>query len=108
RELELDQADEELDRHHKEAQHDDEPCDQQDHDLDEVLEEAGEAEQPGDEVEDRLAGVDADLGKMAGLEGRGLAERAPTRLEPQACERIENDLGQVVEVAEDEGEDTDI
>ena len=32
------------------------------------VEEAGEAHQPGDRGQDRLAGIDADLGELAGLE----------------------------------------
>ena len=108
RQLELDQADEELDRHDEEADDDDQPGDQQDGDLDEVVEEADEAHQAGDRVEDRLAGVDADLGEPPRLKELRLAERPAAGLEAEAGEAIEDDLREVVEVADDEGEDADI
>ena len=108
RQLELDQADEELDRHDEEADDDDQPGDQQDGDLDEVVEEADEAHQAGDRGEDRLAGVDADLGEPARLKELRLAQRPAAGLEAEPGEGVEDDLGEVVEVADDEGEDADI
>ena len=106
--LELDQADEELDRHDEEADDDDQPGDQQDRDLDEIVEEAGEAHQPGNRVENRLAGGNADLGEPTRLKELRLAHRSAARLDAEAGEGIVDDLGEVVEIADDEGEDADI
>ena len=108
RQLELDQADEELDRHDEEADDDDQPGDQQDRDLDEIVEEAGEAHQPGNRVENRLAGSDADLGEPTRLKELRLAHRSAARLDAESGEGIVDDLGEVVEIADDEGEDADI
>ena len=77
-------------------------------DLDEVVEEAGEAHQPGNRVENGLAGGDADLGETARLKELGLAHRAAARLDAEAGEGVVDDLGEVVEIADDEGEDADI
>ena len=63
---------------------------------------------PEIEVEDRLAGVDADLGQLSRLKELGLAQRVAARLQAEAGERIEDDLGEVVVVADDEGEDADV
>ena len=68
--------DEELDRHHEEAHDDDEPGDKGSRSA-RSSEKAGEAHHAGDGVEDRLAGIDADLGKMTGLEQLRLAVRVP-------------------------------
>ena len=106
--LELDQADEELDRHDEEADDDDQPGDQQDRDLDEVVEEAGEAHQTGDGGEDGLSGVDTDLSETARLKQLRLAQRPAARLDAEAGEGVVDDLSEIVEVADDEGEDADI
>ena len=108
RQLELDQADEELDRHHEEADDDDQPGDEQDDDLHQVREDAGEAHHAGDRGQDRLAGVDADLGDLARLKKLRGAHRAAARLDAEAGEGVVDDLREVVVVADDEGEDADI
>ena len=106
--LELDQADEELDRHDEEADDDDQPGDQQDDDLDEVVEEADEAHQAGNGIEDRLAGIDTDLCQPSRLEELGGADGVAAGQEAEAGEGVVDDRGEVVVVAEDEGEDADI
>ena len=75
RQLELDQGDEELDRQNEEGEQHHDPGEQQHRDLDEVLEERDVAHQAGDRVEDRPAGIEADLGDLAGSQeiGRGQA-----------------------------------
>ena len=108
RQLELDQADEELDRHHEEADDDDQPGDEQDDDLHQVREDAGEAHHAGDRGQDRLAGVDPDLGDLAGLKKLRGAHRAAARLDAEPGEAVVDDLREVVVVADDEGEDADI
>ena len=92
-ELELDQGHEQLDRDDEETEDDDEPGDEEDRDLDEVREEAGEAHHAGDGGQDRLAGVDADLGVMARLQELGLGQGSAARLKAQAGERIEDRPG---------------
>ncbi len=74
-------------------------------DLDEVGEEAGEAHHAGDGGEDRLAGVDPDLGELAGLQKLRVGQGPAARLEAQPGEGIEDDLGEGVEVPDDEGEE---
>ena len=88
RQLELDQADEELDRHDEEADDDDQPGDQQDGDLDEVVEEAGEAHQAGDRGEDRLAGVDADLGERPGCRSCAWLSVPPPASRPRPAKEL--------------------
>jgi hypothetical protein len=106
--LELDQTDEKLNRHNEKADDDDQPGDQQDGDLDEVVEEAGEAHQPGNRVENGLAGSNANLGEPTRLKELRLAHRPAARLDAESGEGIVDDLGEVVEIADDEGEDADI
>ena len=67
RELELDQGYEQLHRQDEEGDEHDEPGDQQHDDLDEVLEERDEAHQLAGGLQDRLAGIDADLRDPAWL-----------------------------------------
>ena len=108
RQLELDQADKELDRHDEEADDDDEPGDQQDGDLDEIVEEAGETHQTGDGGQDGLSGVDADLGHAPRLKKLRRAQRAASGLDPEAGERVVNNLSEIVVVGDDVGEDADV
>ena len=77
-------------------------------DLDEVVEEAGEAHQPRDRGQDRLARIDADLSELAGLEKLGGGDRAAAGLQAEPGERVVDDLGEIVVVANDEGEDADV
>jgi hypothetical protein len=67
RELELDQRDEQLNRQDEEGDEDDEPGDQQHDDLDEVLEKRDESHQLAGGLQDRFAGIDADLRDPARL-----------------------------------------
>ena len=64
RQLEFEEADEELDRHDEEADDDDQPGEQQDHDLDEVVEERDKAGEARDRGEDRLAGGRCRSGRV--------------------------------------------
>src|SRR5208283_1120573 len=57
--------------------------------------------------QDRLARVDADLGKLAGLEKLGGGDRASACLDAKPGKRVVDDLGEIVVVANDEGEDAD-
>ena len=108
RQLELDQADEELDRDDEEADDDDQPGDQQDHDLDEVLEERDIASEARDRGKDRLAGIDADFGEPARLQQLRLAQCSAPSFEPEPGKRVEDDRGEIVEIADDEGEEADV
>ena len=67
RELELDQRNEQLHRQDEEGDEHDDPGDQQHDDLDEVLEKRDEAHQLAGGLQDRLAGIDADLRDPAWL-----------------------------------------
>src|SRR5262249_21960391 len=67
RELEIDQGYEQLHRQDEEGNEHDEPGNQQHHDLNEVLEERDEAHQLAGGLQDRLAGIDADLRDPAWL-----------------------------------------
>ena len=66
--LELDQGDEELHGQDEECDQDYKPGDQQHEDLDKVFEERHEAHQLAGRLQDRLAGVDADLCQPPGLQ----------------------------------------
>jgi hypothetical protein len=58
--------------------------------------------------EQRLTGVEADLGEMARLQkGRGRDRRA-AGLQSEAREAVEDDAREVVEVGDDEGEEADV
>src|SRR3974390_2014791 len=71
RELELDQGHEELHRQNEEGDEHQEPGHHEHGDLDEIREEARKSHHLARRVEQRLTGVEADLGEMAGLqEGR--------------------------------------
>ena len=63
---------------------------------------------PGDRGQDRLAGVDPDLGDLARLKKLRGAHRAAARLDAEPGEGVVDDLREVVVVADDEGEDADI
>ena len=65
RQLELDQRDEELHRQDEEGDQHQDPRDHQHGDLHEVREEAGEAHHLVRRVEQRLTGVEPDLGELA-------------------------------------------
>jgi len=105
RELELDQGDEELDRQDEERDQDDEPGDQQDEDLNEVLEERDVAQKLAGGLEDRPPGVDADLGEPARLEELVGRETRSGSLEAEARKGVEEDLGEAVEIADQEREE---
>ena len=74
RQLEFDQRDEELDREDEEGEQHEHPGEEQHGDLDEVLEERDVAHQAGDRIEQRAAGIEADLGDPAGPQKVRLGE----------------------------------
>ena len=65
------------------------------------------AHQAGDRIEDRPAGIEADLRDAAGLQELAAVKPVPRRLQAEAGEGLEDDAGEVVLVADDEGEDAD-
>ena len=75
--------------------------------LHKVGEDAGESHHAGDRGQDRLAGVDADLGDIARLKELRGADGSAARLDSKPGEGVVDDLREVVVVADDEGEDAD-
>src|SRR6185312_2167330 len=58
--------------------------------------------------EDRLAGVDTDLGDLAGLKKLRGVDGAAAGFDAEPGEAVVDDLREVVVVADDEGEDADV
>ena len=108
RQLELDQRDEELHRQDEEGDQHQDPRDHQHRDLDEVREEAGEAHHLARRVEQRLTGVEPDLGELARPQEVGGRDRRAARLQAEAGEAVEDDGREIVEVGDDEGEEADV
>jgi hypothetical protein len=108
RQLELDQGDEELDREDEEGDQDQKPRQHQHSDLDEIGEEAGEAHHRARRVEQRLTGVEPDLGEVARLQEGGGRDGRTASLQTEAREAVEDDRREVVEIADDESEEADV
>ena len=90
----------------KKAEEHDHPGEQQHDDLDEVLEEGDIAHQAGDRIEDRPPGIDADLRDAAGPQKIGWRRApVPPALRPSPAKALEDDLRELVPVADDVGED---
>ena len=107
-ELELDQGHEELHGQNEEGDEHQEPGHHEHGDLDEVRKEARKPHHLARRIEQRLTGVEADLGEMARLqEGRGRHRRA-AGLQSEPREAVEDDAREVVEVGDDEGEEADV
>ena len=108
RELEFDQGDEQLHGQDEKSDENDEPRNQQDKDLDEVLEERHEAHELTGGLQDRLAGINADLRESSRLQELICGKSRTRCLQTETREGIEHDLGKRVEVADQEGEEADI
>jgi len=106
--LELDQRDKELDRQDEEGDEDDKPGDEQDEDLDEVLEERDKAHQLTCCLKDRLAGVDPHLRDTSGLQELISRKSRSSGLQAEPRERIEDNLSEAVEVADQKGEEPNV
>ena len=104
REFELDECHEQLNRDGEKTQNDDQPGDKENRDLDEIRKEAGEARHAGDGRQYWFAGVDPNLGKLARLKKLALGQSSAAGLKPQAGKGVKDDLGEGIEVPDDEGE----
>jgi hypothetical protein len=58
--------------------------------------------------EDRLAGVEADLGDAARMEKIGGRQAGTGGLQAKAGKAVEDDPGEPIEIADEEGEEADI
>ena len=106
--LELEDGDEQLHREDEEGDDDEQPGEQQDGDRHEILEEAGEAEQLAGLVEQRPGGLEPGAGEIAGAKQVRRAHRPAAGGQPEPRERLEDDVRQGREIAENQGERPDV
>jgi hypothetical protein len=106
--FELDDGDEELDRQHEEGEQHDQPAQQQHGDGHEVGEERGDADELPGLLQQRLRRGEPgrrDESRPHQVVGRESRSRG---LEPEAGERLEHDVGEALEVADQEGKEADV
>ena len=104
--LELDKRHEKLDGEDEEGEQHQRPGEHQAGDLDEVLEERPVTHQIGDGVEQRAARVEAGLRHLAGPQKIRSGKAGARTFQAKTGETVEDDLGEIVPVADQVGEDT--
>ena len=108
RQLELDDGDEELHRQDEEGGDDDRPGEYQHDDRDRMVEETREPHQGARLLQERPGRLEADTGEIARPEQVVGGELVLRRMQTEACEGTEDDVGKACKIIQDQREDADI